>query len=75
MGTVVELGNLQIRIYPRDHSPPHFHISTPYGEAVMLISTLELLKGRLRSSDLRRVTEWASKNKSVIQDEWNRQNH
>jgi len=74
MGTIAELGSLQIRIYPRDHLPPHFHISTPYGEAVVRIDNLKLIKGRLRNSDLRRVIQWALENKRFIENEWNKQN-
>ena len=74
MPTIVELGSIQIRIYARDHAPPHFHISTPYGEGVMLISNLKLTKGRLKSADLRRVVEWALENKRLIENEWTKQN-
>lgn len=74
MGTIAELGSLQIRVYPRDHLPPHFHISTTYGEAVVRIDDLTLIKGRLRNSDLRRVMQWAVEHKRFIEDEWNRQN-
>lgn len=74
MGTIAELGSLQIRIYPRDHLPPHFHISTTYGEAVIRISDLALIKGRLRNADLRRVTKWAVEHMRYIEDEWTKQN-
>lgn len=74
MPTIVELGSIQIRIYPRDHMPPHFHISTTYGEAVMRISDLVLTKGRLRRRDFDLVRDWALKNRQRIEDGWNRQN-
>lgn len=73
MATIAELGSLQIRIYPRDHQPPHFHISTTYGEAVVQISDLALIKGRLRKADFRRFMEWALEHKRFIEDEWTRQ--
>lgn len=74
VGTIAELGSIQIRIYPRDHLPPHFHISTTYGEAVVRIADLAVLKGRLRTSDLRRVLQWAAEHKRFIEDEWYKQN-
>lgn len=74
MPTVVELGSIQIRIYPKDHAPPHFHISTTYGEAMVRIVDLTLIKGRLKRADLVRVLDWATKNKGLIEDEWNKQN-
>ena len=74
MGTIAELGSLQIRIYPSDHQPPHFHVSTTYGEAVVRISNLTLMKGRLRKTDLKNVIEWAAEHKRFIEDEWAKQN-
>jgi hypothetical protein len=74
MPTIAELGSIQIRIYPRDHMPPHFHISTTYGEAMMRISDLSLIKGRLKRRDLVSVREWAEKNRQRIEDGWNEQN-
>lgn len=54
--------------------PPHFHISTTYGEALMRISDLALIKGRLRRRDLDLVLDWAARNRQRIEDGWNEQN-
>lgn len=74
MPTLVELGAIQIRLYARDHMPPHFHISTPDGEVIMLIEDLSVLKGRLRTRDLNMAREWARANREFLEDEWNRLN-
>ena len=74
MPTIAELGSIQIRIYPRDHMPPLFHISTTYGQAMMRISDLSLMKGRLRRRDLALVRDWAKLNRQRIEDGWNEQN-
>lgn len=74
MPTIVELGSIQIRVYPRDHQPPHFHISTPDGEAMILIADLSVLKGRIRRSDLKTALGWARENRSLIEDAWKSQN-
>lgn len=74
MPTIAEIGNIQIRIYPRDHMPPHFHISTPYGEAMVRIEDLQLIKGRLRRRDLNCALEWARQNRARIWDCWDEQN-
>lgn len=74
MPTIVELGSIQIRVYPRDHYPPHFHISTTYGEAVMSIADLSLIKGKLRRTDFKVIVKWAQENRSLIQHAWNNQN-
>lgn len=54
--------------------PPHFHISTPYGEAMVRIEDLQLIKGRLRRRDLNRALEWARQNRARIWDCWDEQN-
>jgi len=72
--TLVELGVVQIRFYAKDHMPPHFHISTPDGEAMMSISDLSLIKGRLRRRDLDAVRNWAAMNRELLENEWNRLN-
>lgn len=75
MPTIVELGSIQIRVYPRDHQPPHFHISTSDGvEAMIRISDLSMIKGRIRNSDLKLALKWARENRSLIEDAWNAQN-
>jgi hypothetical protein len=63
MLTLAWLGVIQIRLYAKDHMPPHFHISTPDGEAMTLISDLSLLKGRLRRRELETVRRWATENR------------
>lgn len=74
MHSVVELGSIQIRIYPSNHKLRHFHISTTYGEAKMRMSDLTLMKGRLRREDLDLVRRWARQHRWQIEDGWNQEN-
>lgn len=74
MPTLVEIGNVQIRLYAKDHLPPHFHISTPDGEAIVLLADLSVLKGRIRRKDLELGRQWAAEHRELLEDEWNRLN-
>ncbi|GES41485.1 uncharacterized protein DUF4160 [Rhizobium sp. ERR 922] len=74
MGKLAQIGNIIIRIYANDHLPPHFHIFTPDGDALVEIATLEILRGKLASKAQDTALEWAAKNKATIAAEWNRTN-
>lgn len=74
MPTLVEFGSIQIRLYAKDHLPPHFHISTPDGEAIVLLSDLSILRGRVRRRDYEQCRQWASEHRELLDNEWNRLN-
>ncbi|GAB2584269.1 DUF4160 domain-containing protein [Spirosoma areae] len=50
---------IRIYIYPRDHSPPHFHAYYAEYEALISIRTLEVMAGDLPGKQLKRVRRWA----------------
>ncbi|SCB41153.1 DUF4160 domain-containing protein [Rhizobium lusitanum] len=74
MGKLVQIGNIVIRVYANDHLPPHFHIITPNGDALVDIETLEILRGKLAHKARDTALGWAHKNKAAIAAEWNRTN-
>ncbi|MBN8545586.1 MAG: DUF4160 domain-containing protein [Ignavibacteria bacterium] len=59
-----------ITMYYNDHNPPHFHAR--YGDDVVLISIedLEIIEGNFPSRASNMVLEWAKKNKSKLQENW-----
>ncbi len=61
-----------IKMYYRDHNPPHFHAS--YGEfnAIIDIERLDLLSGYLPARVLGLVTEWAAIHQSELMQNWAR---
>lgn len=74
MGKLVQIGNIIIRVYANDHLPPHFHVITPEGDALVEIATLEILRGKLERRAQRIALVWATENKAIIATEWNRTN-
>jgi hypothetical protein len=59
-----------IRMYFRDHAPPHFHAR--YGPQVALldISTLAVARGSLPPRVLGLVSEWASLHRAELMENW-----
>ena len=61
-----------IRMYLRDHGPPHFHASYAGDEMVVGIDTLSVLEGRLLPRARGLVIEWASIHQAELREAWNR---
>jgi len=61
-----------IRMFYRDHNPPHFHAE--YGEynALIDIQKLELWSGHLPPRVLGLVIEWAALHQQELMDNWAR---
>lgn len=74
MPTIHRIGNILIQVYARDHNPPHFHIVTPGGQAMIGIDALEVIRGSVSRRELDIALEWASANKDALADAWNRLN-
>jgi hypothetical protein len=72
MPTISRFYGITIRMYPRDHAPPHFHAW--YGEyrAQIEIATLSVLQGRLPRRALALVLEWAARHRRELRDNWRR---
>ncbi|GAB4042209.1 DUF4160 domain-containing protein [Spirosoma jeollabukense] len=61
---------VRIYIYPRDHSPPHFHAYYAEYEALINIRTLEIMVGELPGKQLKRVLKWAGLVQNELLDEF-----
>ena len=70
MATLVRFGRVQIRMFADDHLPPHFHVCTSDGEALVLIDGLRVVRGRLRKHDFEVAIGWARNNMHLIRDCW-----
>jgi hypothetical protein len=61
-----------IRIYHREHPPPHFHASYQGFEALIVIETGEVLAGSLPKRALRIVQDWAARHREELLANWQR---
>ncbi len=61
-----------IRMFYRDHNPPHFHAVYAEYEALIDIQKLELWSGHLPPRVLGLVIEWAATHRKELMDNWER---
>lgn len=65
MGTIHVLNNVTIHLYYREHNPPHIHAKYAEHEALIEISTGEVLRGSLPKKQLKLVQEWLRSSEDV----------
>jgi Domain of unknown function (DUF4160) len=70
MPILVRLQYCVIRMYFKDHNPPHFHIDTPEQGALMAIRTLEVFEGNVDTRALREAKDWAEANYDRLWAAW-----
>ena len=70
MPIIVRLQHCVIRMYFRDHNPPHFHIDTPDGGALMSIRTLDVFDGGVNARAEREARVWASAHVDHLWSAW-----
>ena len=61
-----------IRMFYRDHNPPHFHAVYGNDQAIIDISKNELIGGYLPPWVLGLVIEWSALHKHELQENWER---
>ncbi len=72
MPTVIYIGSVKIRIYPKDHPPPHVHAVGPGCEAKFELATLECTFSRgFSERDLNRIQKHLEKHRGHLMEVWN----
>ena len=61
-----------IRMFYRDHNPPHFHAVYGEFEGIIDIEKNEMVAGYLPRSVLGLVTEWTALHQPELMDNWER---
>ncbi len=59
-----------IRMYHREHGPPHFHAMYQGFEALILIADGTVLAGSLPRKALRIVQDWAEAHRAELMANW-----
>jgi len=62
---------IRIKIYNRDHMPPHIHAVYNEFEAVVAIDNYRIIAGYLPDNQLRKVMNWLSEHKVQAQEMFN----
>lgn len=74
MPVVVRLRYCVIRMYFKDHNPPHFHVDTTEGSAEYTIKSLELMAGQISSRAEKEALSWATENRFKLWRLWKEYN-
>lgn len=72
MPEVSRFYGIVIRMFFREHGPPHFHADYSGQQAVVGIEDLAVLRGRLPPRALGIVREWASLHQAELKAAWER---
>lgn len=72
MPTISRFLGILILMFFEDHAPPHFHARYGDDEALIQISPLGILNGRLPPRVLSLVMEWAAIHQAELLDDWKR---
>jgi hypothetical protein len=70
MPTICSFLGIVIRMYHRDHGPPHFHAYYGDAGAVLEIETLRVASGHLPRRALALVLEWAFQHRGELMANW-----
>ena len=70
MPVIVRLKHCVILMYSRDHNPPHVHVRTPDGAAVMRIADQALMHGRIDRRAVREAAGWVATHREVLEQHW-----
>lgn len=70
MPKISEFHGIVIRMFHREHGPPHFHASHGEDEALIGIDPVRVLTGRLPARARRLVLEWADLYRTELVDNW-----
>ena len=70
MPTISVFFGIIIRMYYRQHAPPHFHAIYGDQHAAIGIDTLEVLEGRLTRRTLNLVLDWAEIHRAELLENW-----
>jgi hypothetical protein len=69
--TIIRTGNLQIRVYPKDHNPPHVHVIGPDAEAKIRLHDLQCYYSKgFSKRALKQIKSYLKQNKKLLLEAW-----
>ena len=70
MPTISRFYGILIRMYHKGHAPPHFHAWYGDHDASIRIADFEVMEGRLPTTALKLVKQWAADHQSELVRNW-----
>ena len=68
---VARVGKLKIAIFPREHPPPHFHVSADNIDATFSLADCSLINGRITGRERNLVEWWYERSRPLLVKTWN----
>lgn len=72
MPTISVFFGITVQMYWRDHPPPHIHVFYGGDEALIAISTGEIVAGTLPKAALRIIRDWTRDRQAELMENWRR---
>lgn len=67
MPVIKRFAHCVVRINPKDHAPPHFHVvMNDAREAWVKIDTVEIIHGKVAAREIAEVLTWAKSNRETL---------
>ena len=73
MPVIARIFGIILKMYYKDHAPPHFHAEESEQNGVFRLDNAEMIEGNLSSSSQKIIQEWATKNREKLNEMWNNQ--
>jgi hypothetical protein len=68
---ILRTKNISIKIYFKDHNPPHVHVVAPDAEAKFCLETCEWISSRgFSEKALSKIKPFLLKNKELLMEAW-----
>lgn len=68
---VARVKGLQIHVYSKEHSPPHFHVNSPDIDAAFTIHDCTFMHGNIDSREQNLVHWWYQRSRPQLVAAWN----
>lgn len=61
---------IEVRMFFPDHNPPHIHVFTGSGLAVIRIADGSVMAGKIKVGDARKVSAWLDEERDSLLQFW-----
>ena len=70
MPTLRDFGSFQIRMYFKDHNPPHVHVVCPDKTVLLGIVDGTVIRGKIGAAMLRTARAWVAEHNQELLAKW-----
>ncbi len=74
MPVLSKIKGIIIRMFYKDHPPPHIHAIHNETSGIFNIEKSNMIKGNLNEKDQKNIVDWMADKKELLMEMWNTQN-